>query len=63
MQTETNQGGTTAETTTLTRTPPRQAAAIAATAPGQLRVIKRNGTVVPFEAVKSRWPLPKPSSR
>ena len=52
MQTETNQSGTTAETAT----PPQQNTAvsgnIAATAPGQLRVIKRNGTVVPFEDSK-----------
>ena len=52
MQTETTQGGTTADATT----PPQETAAvsagIAATAPGQLRVIKRNGTVVPFEGSK-----------
>ncbi len=52
MQTETNQPGATAETAT----PPQQNTAvsgnIAATAPGQLRVIKRNGTVVPFEDSK-----------
>jgi ribonucleoside-diphosphate reductase alpha chain len=52
MQTEIKQGGTTADATT----PPREATTvsggIAATAPGQLRVIKRNGTVVPFEASK-----------
>ena len=52
MQTETNQPGTTAETAT----PPQEKTAvsgnIAATAPGQLRVIKRNGTVVPFEDSK-----------
>ena len=51
MQTETNQGGSAADATT----PPQEAAisgSIAATAPGQLRVIKRNGTVVPFEASK-----------
>ncbi len=51
MQTEINQGGTSAEAIT-----PRPSAtvsgAIAATAPGQLRVIKRNGTVVPFEDSK-----------
>jgi ribonucleoside-diphosphate reductase alpha chain len=52
MQTETNQGGSPAETG---NPPPESAAvsgAIAATAPGQLRVIKRNGTVVPFEDSK-----------
>jgi ribonucleoside-diphosphate reductase alpha chain len=52
MQTETSQGGSPAET----GTPPRDSAtvsgAIAATAPGKLRVIKRNGTVVPFEDSK-----------
>ncbi len=52
MQTETNPRGTAAETTT----PPQESTAIntgiAATAPGQLRVIKRNGTVVPFESSK-----------
>ena len=51
MQTETNQGGSAADPTTQ----PQEAAvsgSIAATAPGQLRVIKRNGTVVPFEASK-----------
>ena len=51
MQTDTTPGGTAAEATT----PTHQAgvsSAIAATAPGQLRVIKRNGTVVPFEASK-----------
>jgi ribonucleoside-diphosphate reductase alpha chain len=51
MQTETNPGGTAAEATT----PPQESSvssAIAATAPGQIRVIKRNGTVVPFEASK-----------
>ena len=51
MQTDTTPGGTAAEATT----PAHQAgvsSAIAATAPGQLRVIKRNGTVVPFEASK-----------
>jgi len=52
MQTETNPRGTTAETTT----PPQESTAIntdiAATAPGHLRVIKRNGTVVPFESSK-----------
>ncbi len=50
MHTETSTtGGTTA-------TPAREKAAanagITATAPGQMRVIKRNGTVVPFEASK-----------
>ena len=49
MQTETSSA------TTGTK-PPQSGAAvtpgIAATAPGQLRVIKRNGTVVPFEGSK-----------
>jgi ribonucleoside-diphosphate reductase alpha chain len=52
MQTETNQGSSQAKT----GTPPQDSAAvsgaIAATAPGKLRVIKRNGTVVPFEDSK-----------
>ena len=52
MQTETNQGGITAETTTPPQDTTATNAAIAATAPGQLRVIKRNGTVVPFEGSK-----------
>ena len=51
MQTETKAYGTTAETTTASQDAP-VSAAIAATAPGQLRVIKRNGTVVPFEESK-----------
>ena len=52
MQTETNQGSTTAETTTPHQDTTAASSAIAATAPGQLRVIKRNGTVVPFEGSK-----------
>ncbi|MCB1841572.1 MAG: ribonucleoside-diphosphate reductase subunit alpha [Halioglobus sp.] len=52
MQTELTQDGVTAETAT----PPAESSAvsgsIAATAPGKLRVIKRNGTVVHFEASK-----------
>jgi ribonucleoside-diphosphate reductase alpha chain len=51
MQIETNQGGTAAEAITP-RPTPAVSGAIAATAPGQLRVIKRNGTVVPFESSK-----------
>jgi len=51
MQTEFNQGGTSAEAITP-RPPATVSGAIAATAPGQLRVIKRNGTVVPFEDSK-----------
>ena len=53
MQTEINQGGTPAKATTPRQeSPAAVSGAIAATAPGQLRVIKRNGTVVPFEASK-----------
>ena len=52
MQTETNQGGTTAEAITQRTESSTVSGAIAATAPGKLRVIKRNGTVVPFEASK-----------
>ena len=52
MQTETNQGGTSAETSTPPQETGAVSAAIAATAPGQVRVIKRNGTVVPFEDSK-----------
>jgi ribonucleoside-diphosphate reductase alpha chain len=52
MQTETNQPGVAADSAN----PPQPTSAvsgnIAATAPGQLRVIKRNGTVVPFEDSK-----------
>lgn len=50
MQTETSTTGS------VTATPARETstanAGITATAPGQLRVIKRNGTVVPFELSK-----------
>jgi ribonucleoside-diphosphate reductase alpha chain len=50
MQIETNTPGS------VSTTPARETstvnASIAATAPGQLRVIKRNGTVVPFELSK-----------
>jgi ribonucleoside-diphosphate reductase alpha chain len=52
MQTEINQGGATAETATPPQETGTVSGAIAATAPGQLRVIKRNGTVVPFEDSK-----------
>jgi ribonucleoside-diphosphate reductase alpha chain len=52
MQTESNQGGTSAGATTPRQSSSAISSAIAATAPGQLRVIKRNGTVVPFEASK-----------
>ncbi|MCP5190619.1 MAG: ribonucleoside-diphosphate reductase subunit alpha [Pseudomonadales bacterium] len=50
MQTETSTPGS-ATTTPVQEKPPVNAS-IAATAPGQLRVIKRNGTVVPFEISK-----------
>jgi ribonucleoside-diphosphate reductase alpha chain len=47
---------TTSTTGTTTASPAREnpavSADLAATAPGQMRVIKRNGTVVPFEASK-----------
>ena len=52
MQTETNQGGTTAEANTPAPQQPAVSGDIAATAPGQLRVIKRNGNVVPFDDSK-----------
>ena len=51
MQTETSQAGVTADSSTAPQQSPGNAA-ITATAPGQLRVIKRNGTVVPFEGSK-----------
>ena len=52
MQTETNQSGTTPTTADPAQGSSSVSGEIAATAPGQLRVIKRNGTVVPFEASK-----------
>ncbi len=52
MRTETNQAGTTAGATTPLHSSSADRDSLAATAPGQLRVIKRNGTVVPFEASK-----------
>ncbi|RLA46633.1 MAG: ribonucleoside-diphosphate reductase subunit alpha [Gammaproteobacteria bacterium] len=52
MQTETNQVGVITDATTPPRETTTVSGGIAATAPGQLRVIKRNGTVVPFEASK-----------
>jgi len=52
MQTEINQGGASAEASNPRPESSTFSGAIAATAPGQLRVIKRNGTVVPFEASK-----------
>jgi ribonucleoside-diphosphate reductase alpha chain len=50
MQTETNAPGSV--TATPARDTSASSASITATAPGQLRVIKRNGTVVPFELSK-----------
>ena len=52
MQTEITQSGTTTESPTVAADATPVSAGIAATAPGQVRVIKRNGTVVPFEASK-----------
>ena len=52
MQTETNPTGITTDVPTAAAEQPAVSGNIAATAPGQLRVIKRNGTVVPFEASK-----------
>ena len=52
MQTETNPTGTSAEAPAPTPEQAPTSAALTATAPGQMRVIKRNGTVVPFEASK-----------
>lgn len=52
MQTETNISGTTANVTPVKQESQAVSGGIAATAPGQLRVIKRNGTVVPFEDSK-----------
>jgi ribonucleoside-diphosphate reductase alpha chain len=49
MHTETSIPGSTA---TPAREKSAVSASIAATAPGQMRVIKRNGTVVPFESSK-----------
>ena len=51
MQTETSPAGVAADNSTPAKESPGSAA-ISATAPGQLRVIKRNGTVVPFEGSK-----------
>ncbi|MDZ7783742.1 MAG: ribonucleoside-diphosphate reductase subunit alpha [Halioglobus sp.] len=52
MQTQINQGGISADTTNPSPESAAVNGGIAATAPGQLRVIKRNGTVVSFEASK-----------
>ncbi|MBA6413225.1 ribonucleoside-diphosphate reductase subunit alpha [Parahaliea sp. F7430] len=52
MHTETKQSGSQSEAPLSSAQASGVSANIAATAPGQLRVIKRNGTVVPFEASK-----------
>ena len=52
MQTESNPSGANADLTSPPQADAPVSAGIAATAPGQLRVIKRNGTVVPFEGSK-----------
>ncbi|TXS89873.1 ribonucleoside-diphosphate reductase subunit alpha [Parahaliea maris] len=52
MQTETSPSGRPVESPVTSREEAGVSANIAATAPGQLRVIKRNGTVVSFEASK-----------
>ena len=52
MQTETNPSGASAGSSPIGQEPAAASGGIAATAPGQLRVIKRNGTVVPFEGSK-----------
>ena len=52
MQIQVNQGDTSAAVTTPVKESSIVSGAIVATAPGKLRVIKRNGTVVPFEASK-----------
>jgi len=51
MQTDTHPG-TTTESPSIPQETSSVSASIAATAPGQIRVIKRNGTVVPFEESK-----------
>jgi ribonucleoside-diphosphate reductase alpha chain len=52
MRTETNHPGTATDTTGSPQQNPAPSADIVATAPGQIRLIKRNGTVVPFENSK-----------
>ena len=52
MQTQTTPAGASADVTTTPKASPAPNASLNATAPGQLRVIKRNGTVVPFELSK-----------
>ena len=52
MQTETNPSGASTGASPVGQDSAPATGSIAATAPGQLRVIKRNGTVVPFEGSK-----------
>ena len=52
MQIETNPAGSANDPSTAATARAAVTADIAATAPGQVRVIKRNGTVVPFEDSK-----------
>ncbi len=52
MQTDINQTDTSKDISAPQQPSASISAGIAATAPGQLRVIKRNGTVVPFEGSK-----------
>ena len=52
MQTETNQGDSSVAEANTPTPQSTVSGGIAATAPGQLRVIKRNGNVVPFDASK-----------
>ncbi len=52
MYTESNPAGTSSQAPATAASETPVSANIAATAPGQLRVIKRNGTVVTFEASK-----------
>ena len=52
MQTEIHPSGSNVESGAVSDSATPVSGAISATAPGQLRVIKRNGTVVSFEASK-----------
>jgi ribonucleoside-diphosphate reductase alpha chain len=52
MQTETTQPGTAPKASSSPQQSPSISAELSATAPGQIRLIKRNGTVVPFENSK-----------
>ncbi len=60
MYTETNPSGSAAQTPGTTPETPHGSGNLAATAPGRLRVIKRNGTVVSFEASKISVAITKP---